>query len=97
MKKAKQYCLKYGIMDIYLEKIGGEGMSFLYTEYNYEDELRVTRDEALEEGRAEERLASAKRMKEDRLANAERMKADGVEPAFIAKYTGLTADEIKHL
>jgi hypothetical protein len=75
LEKARQYCLKYGIMDVYLEKMGGEAMSFLWTEYNYEDEQRVLRKEALAEGlsmgraeglslgRAEERLASAKRMK----------------------------------
>jgi hypothetical protein len=90
IEKARQYCLEYGIMSVYLEKIGGEGMSFLYTEYNYEDEMRVLKDEALNEGLS---LGRA----EERLANAKRMKADGVEPAFIAKYMGLTADEIEHL
>jgi predicted transposase/invertase (TIGR01784 family) len=114
MKKAKQYCLKYGIMDVYLEKIGGEGMSFLYTEYNYEDELRVTRDEGIAEGLAKgekkglskglslgEKKGRAEGLslgrEEERFASAKRMKVDGVEPAFIAKYTGLPLDEIERL
>jgi predicted transposase/invertase (TIGR01784 family) len=59
--------------------------------------LDYAKDEGREEGRAEERLASARRMKEERLASAKRMKADGVEPALIAKYTGLTVNEIERL
>jgi predicted transposase/invertase (TIGR01784 family) len=73
-------------MDIYLKQRRGEEVSLLFEQYNYEDELRVVKEEALNEGREEERLASAKRMK-----------ADGVEPALIAKYTGLSVDEIKRL
>jgi predicted transposase YdaD len=104
-------------MDIYLKQRRGEDVSLLFEQYSYADELRVVKEEALNEGlskglsigekkgraeglsmgREEERLASAQRMKEERLANAKRMKADGVEPALIARYTGLSVDEIKRL
>jgi predicted transposase YdaD len=96
-------------MDIYLKQRRGEDVSLLFEQYNYEDELRVVKEEALNEGlsigrvegrsegREEERLASAQRIKEERLANARRMKADGVEPALIARYTGLPVEEIKRL
>jgi predicted transposase YdaD len=105
MDKTFEYCREYGIMDIYLEKRGGEAVSLLFEQYNYEDELRVVKEEALNEGlsmgraegREEERLASVKRIEEERFANAKRMKADGVEPALIARYTGLPIGEVKRL
>jgi hypothetical protein len=94
MDKTFEYCREYGIMDIYLEKRGGEAVSLLFEQYNYEDELRVVKEEALNEGLS---IGEKKGREEERLANAQRMKADGVEPALIAKYTGLTVDEITRL
>jgi predicted transposase/invertase (TIGR01784 family) len=55
---------------------------------------RAMLDYAKDEGRAEGLSLGEKKGRED---NAKRMKADGVEPALIAKYTGLTVDEIKRL
>jgi predicted transposase YdaD len=73
-------------------------VSLLFEQYNYEDELRVVKEEALNEGlsmgRAEGLSIGEKKGRED---NAKRMKADGVEPALIAKYTGLPVDEVKRL
>ena len=60
-----------------------------YTDFGYRDivnAINTAKKEAKEEGRAEERLA-----------NARRMKADGMPAELIAKYTGLTLDVINSL
>lgn len=58
--------------------------------------------EGLEKGKAEglkkgkaEGLAEGERI--NRLATARKMKVDGFPPETIAKYTGLSIDEIKEL
>jgi hypothetical protein len=77
-----EYCISNGIMRDYLEANGSEVKNMLFTEYNAEDEREVL----LAEGKAEEALNVARRMKE---AN---------EPVDkIALFTGLSAEEIEKL
>jgi len=69
-----------------------------YAESAYESELYTARRIGLDEGREEGRKEGREEgREEERLANAARMKADGVEPALIAKYTGLGIDDISKL
>ena len=74
-----------------------------YAQSAYESErytaLRIARDEGREEGcengREEGRIEGREEgVRENRLANAARMKADGMDLALIAKYTGLTLQEL---
>ena len=63
---------------------------------DYEESIKIYRDltnvvntaerKGREEGREEERMATARRMK-----------ADGLPPEMIAKYTGLTIEAVQHL
>jgi predicted transposase/invertase (TIGR01784 family) len=63
---------------------------------DYEESVKIYRDltnvvntaerKGREEGREEERMATARRMK-----------ADGLPPEMIAKYTGLTIEAVQHL
>ena len=60
-----------------------------YTDFGYRDivnAINTAKKEAKEEGRAEERLA-----------NARRMKADGMPAELIAKYTGLSLEVVNSL
>ena len=59
-------------------------------EQGREEGRKEGREEGRKEGRAEGRA-------EERLANARRMKADGMAADLIAKYTGLTIEEIQTL
>ena len=62
------------------------------SDHNYElyVEKKNARAEGLAEGRAEGRA-------EERLANARRMKTDGMPAELIAKYTGLTLEDVNSL
>jgi flagellar biosynthesis/type III secretory pathway protein FliH len=51
----------------------------------------------IEQGFAKGRIEEAQKAYEKTLASASRMKTDGIEPALIAKYTGLSELEIKNL
>jgi predicted transposase/invertase (TIGR01784 family) len=66
----------------YLREHASEVTNMLYAEWDMDKALSVERVEGRAEGHAED---------------AARMKADGVDGALIAKYTGLTAEEIEKL
>ena len=60
--------------------------------------LAEGRTEGLAEGRTEGRAEGrAEGQTDEKLATAKRMKADGMPVDLIAKYTGLTSDEISKL
>jgi flagellar biosynthesis/type III secretory pathway protein FliH len=54
-------------------------------------------EEGVEQGLAKGRIEEAQKAYEKTLASASRMKTDGIEPALIAKYTGLSELEIENL
>jgi hypothetical protein len=58
-----------------------------------EEGIEQGREQGLEQGREEERLVQ----RELRKTDARKMKADGMEAALIAKYTGLSKEEIAEL
>ena len=63
----------------------------------YEAALREGEIKGEAKGRAEERLRSEKAIKEERLRSAKTMKEDGLPIDVIAKYTGLSQEDITHL
>ena len=58
----------------------------LYAEYDPEVEMRVVREEALEEGHEEEKLIIAKNLL-----------SEGSTPEFVHRITGLTLDKIEEI
>jgi len=52
-RSAIKYCIKNNILKDFLRKHGSEVINMLYAEYDPEVEMRVVREEALEEGREE--------------------------------------------
>ena len=64
--------------------------NFSTLEYAVQTGRKAGREEGRKEGREEGR-------EQERTATALRMKADGLTPALIAKYTGLTPEEITKL
>jgi predicted transposase/invertase (TIGR01784 family) len=58
----------------------------LYAEYDPEVEMRVVREEALEDGREEEKLIIAKNLL-----------TKGSTPEFVHEITGLALEKIKEL
>ena len=90
-----------GLNDV--ERAAYEGfwdrVSIETTKKAYEDRLVAERDAANAERDAAnaERDAAIEKMRQDKLDTARQMKADGLPVETIAKYTGLTADEIKAL
>jgi len=55
-KSAIEYCIKNNILKDFLKKHGSEVLSMLYAEYDPEVEMRIVREEALEEAHEEDRL-----------------------------------------
>jgi len=88
MKNAVQYCLEHGILKEYMERHAEEVLNMRITDWNLEDALAVTREEALEDGfeRGLERGRAEKR------EIARRLKAMGLSDEQIAEATGLPQD-----
>jgi hypothetical protein len=55
-RSAINYCIKNNILKDFLKKHSSEVINMLYTEYDPEVEMRVVREEAIEETREEDRL-----------------------------------------
>jgi len=62
----------------------------LYAEYDPEVEMRVVREEALEEG---EEIG----MEKEKLIIAKNLLSEGSTPEFVHRITGLTLDKIEEL
>ena len=85
-RSAIQYCIKNNILKDFLKKHGSEVINMLYAEYDPEVEMRVVREEALEEGMEKEKLIIAKNLLEK-----------GSTPEFVCEITGLSLDEIEEI
>ncbi|MDR0303959.1 MAG: hypothetical protein LBH98_04195 [Chitinispirillales bacterium] len=55
IREAASDCVKRNVLKRFLENNGGEVMSMLLTEWNWDDALRVQKEEGRQEGRQEER------------------------------------------
>ena len=73
MTLAVQECRKKGLLKDFLDRHASEVVNMLLTEYNYEEDIRVQREEAKEEGRQEEKLNTER---ERQRAESERQRAE---------------------
>jgi hypothetical protein len=55
VRLAVKYCIDNNVLKDFLRKHGSEVFNMLYSEYNFDEEAAVIREEAREEGREEER------------------------------------------
>jgi len=86
-KSAIKYCIKNDILKDFLRKHGSEVINMLYAEYDPEVEMRVVREEALEEG---EEIG----MEKEKLIIAKNLLSKGSSPEFVCEITGLTLDKM---
>jgi hypothetical protein len=89
-RSAINYCIKNNILRDFLKKHGSEVLNMLYAEYDPEIEMRVVREEALEEGREEG-------MEEEKLIIAKNLLAEGSTLEFVHRITGLPLEKIEEL
>ena len=79
-RKAIEECIKKDILADYLRKKGSEVVNMLMSEYNYEQDIEVQREEAYEEGRKDGEVSLAKLvhllMKNNRLEDLQRVTED---------------------
>ena len=61
VKEAVRECIKKGILSEYLARKGSEVINMLVAEYDYDMDIQVTREEAMETGRREGRKEGLKR------------------------------------
>jgi len=66
----------------------------LYAEYDPEVEMRVVREEALEDGREEGEEIG---MEKEKLIIAKNLLSEGSTPEFVHRITGLTLDKIEEI
>jgi len=85
-RSAIKYCIKNNILRDFLRKHGSEVLNMLYAEYDPEVEMRVVREEALEDGREEEKLIIAKNLL-----------SKGSTLEFVHEITGLSLEKIEEL
>jgi len=89
-KSAIEYCIRNNILKDFLKKHGSEVLNMLYAEYDPEVEMRVVREEALEEGREEG-------MEKEKLIIAKNLLSEGSTPEFVHRITGMSLDKIEEL
>ena len=89
-RSAIKYCIKNNILKDFLKKHSSEVINMLYAEYDPEVEMRVVREEALEEG---EEIG----MEKEKLIIAKNLLEKGSSPEFVREITGLSMDRIEEL
>ena len=97
VKKAVVYCREHDIMKELLEQNASEVLNMLMTEWNWDDAIKVWQNEGREEGLEQGREEGHRVIVERTLEIARKMKTDGQPLENIAKYTGLTLDEVEQL
>jgi len=93
-KSAIKYCIKNDILKDFLRKHGSEVLNMLYAEYDPEVEMRVVREEALEDGIE---IGLEKGHEEEKLIIAKNLLSEGSTPEFVHRITGLTLDQIEEI
>ena len=78
--------IKQGFLSDYLSRKSTEVENMLLTEYDYDTDIAVQRQEAYEDGAQQTKIETAKNMLKDNL-----------DIQTILKYTGLSMEEIKSL
>jgi len=93
-RSAINYCIKNNILKDFLRKHSSEVLNMLYAEYDPEVEMRVVREEALEEGREEGEEIG---MEKEKLIIAKNLLTKGSTPEFVHEITGLSLEKIKEI
>jgi predicted transposase/invertase (TIGR01784 family) len=93
-RSAIKYCIKNNILKDFLRKHGSEVINMLYAEYDPEVEMKVVREEALEEGME---IGREEGLKEEKLIIAKNLLAKGSTPEFVREITRLSLDEIEDI
>jgi len=86
VKSAINYCQKHDILKEFLEQHAAEVLNMLLTEWNTEDAIAVAREEGMEDGRINEKLAIARNLL-----------TKGSTLEFVSEITGLDMEEIEKL
>ena len=87
-------CIKKGILSDYLSRKSTEVINMLFTEYDYDTDIAVQREESKREG---EKNGKAEGKIEGKIEAARNFKASGVSSEIIAKCTGLPLKQVESL
>jgi predicted transposase/invertase (TIGR01784 family) len=90
IKKAVNYCQKHDILKEFLELHASEVLNMLYTEWNWDDALAVSREEGREDGLEEGSF-------NEKLKIARNLLAKGSTFEFVHEITGLDLETIENL
>ena len=97
INRAVRYCIGHDIMREFLQKHGSEVENMLFTEWNMEDALRITREEGVEEGREEGRQEGREEGREEGMEKSILAFADYLSPEIIAKQLGLSLEKVQSI
>ena len=92
IQKAVIYCKKNNIMQPFLTEHGSEVENMLFTEWDWNEAMKIEREEALEEGLTQ---GLTQGRAEGVIGVAKKLLAMGLDLDTISKGTGLTAEQIK--
>ena len=91
-------CRRRGVQEEIIEIFAKGADNMIFTKFNLKEAKEVWQEEAEARGvRKGNAQGMTKGMAEERLKNARAMKAEGLDPATIARITGLTPDDIRRL
>ena len=94
IRKAVNYCRENNIMQPFLTEHASEVENMLFTEWNWNDAMKIEREEGREEGRVEGQAEGERKRSID---IAKKLLAMGFDLDAISKGTGLTIEQIQSL
>jgi len=89
-KKVVKYCIEHGVLKDFLEKHGSGVVNMLFDDISVEEIAEIRAEEAREEGLEQGH-------KEEKIAIAQNLLAEGSTQEFVQKITGLSLEEIAKL
>ena len=97
-KVAIEIAIKTGILKDYLERKATEVINMILTEYDYDTDIAVQREEAYEEGLSKGiSQGISQGAKQKAIETAKNMLCDKLSVESVSKYTGLTLEEVEKL
>ena len=97
INSAVRYCIGHDIMREFLQKHGSEVENMLFTEWNMEDALRVTREEGREEGVVEGMEKGMEKGREEGMEKSILAFAEYLTPEIIAQQLGLSLEKVQNI
>ena len=98
MEDAVRTCLNEGILKEFLNRYGGDVVSFLFESLTAEECMQIREEDAIREGLEkgiEQGIKQGASKEKERVAKA--LRAEGVADEIIAKCTGLSIQQIQKL